>query len=39
MLWLLAGLSIILVLGLFVALSLVAFVGPTPAEGDTQPPI
>lgn len=39
MLWLLAGLSIVLVLGLFVALSVVAFIGPTPTEGDTQPPV
>ena len=39
MLWLLAGLSIVLVLGLFVALSVVAFVGPMPTEGDTRPPI
>ncbi len=38
MLWLIAGLSIVLVVGLFVALSVVAFMGPTPTEGDTQPP-
>ena len=36
MLWLIAGLSIVLVLGLFVALSVVAFMGPTPTEGDSR---